>query len=145
MDEDRTYQYFLASMKRCCLTKFDGKHKNMIEATGINQSGFSRIYNGKAIASFRDQTAISQMIDAAGYHWAGPFKALSILAASDEYGRQIVAVKITGMAGWPSSHRETDWPVMQTAITSNKAVWLWMNADRTQWCYIAVGQKPPEL
>ena len=91
---------------------------------------------------FMEKMDPGEIIDATGYHWAGPFKALSIMAAPDGNGRELVGIRITGFTRWPASPRKMDWHVMQAAISSGRAVWLYMNTGQTQWGYIAVGQKP---
>ena len=93
---------------------------------------------------FIEKTNPGEMIDAAGYHWAGPFKALSIMAAQDNAGQELIGIRLAGLTIWPASSRKMDWSVMQAAFTSGRAVWLWMNADRSGWFYIAVGMKPPD-
>ena len=92
---------------------------------------------------FMQKSDPGEIVDALGNHWAGPFKAITVIAGSDSYGGKFLSLKLTGLSRWPYSYSEMDWFVMQAAVSSGKNVWLFMDANRTLWYYIALGQKPP--
>ena len=93
---------------------------------------------------FMEKMDLGEMTSASGFYWAGPYKALYIVASHDNYGTEYVGIALNGGIRGIASYRKMDWFVMQVAIAAGKNVWLYViDSVPNQWGYIAVGQKPP--